>query len=521
VRVWRSRHLVAFLPIVIAISGVTAAPAAAATPRPDGQRRVCPVPAQPGQVACQAVYQLAAPGPAAPAFVPAAARVPGYGPASLRGAYGLVWDSLHRGTGETVAVVDAYADPRVASDLGAYRAHFGLGSCTTASGCLRILNQNGKAAPLPRVSIGWGVEESLDLDMVSAICPRCHLLLVESDSPTNASLGRAEMTAVAKGARFVSNSWSGNESSGQWVSNHYFNHPGDAIVFASGDTGYGTVYPADLPFVTSVGGTTLSRRASAGRPWTETAWGSAHPAVTGGTGSGCSRFTAKPSWQRAPVDISPGGCADRTENDVSAVANPATGVAVYDTYKTHGTWAELGGTSAAAPIVAAVYALAGNPAPRSYPASYPYQHPARRFHDITAGVNGTCPAGSSYLCHAGRGFDAPTGLGTPSGTGGFSSAGTDPVTLADPGGKSVTAGSTVSLAITGLDTRSGVKALAWSATGLPSGLSIAARPGSTSGLITGTVAGTIPSGTVFAVTVTAADRVTRARGTTRFILTVH
>lgn len=515
-RAWRSRHLMASLPIIVAVS-VAAVPAAAATPQAAGQRRVCPVPAQPGQVACQAVYQLAAPGPAAPAFVPAAAPVPGYGPASLRSAYGLTWDSLHRGAGETVAVVDAYADPRIASDLAVYRAHFGLGPCTTASGCLRILNQSGKARPLPPASTGWGVEQSLDLEMVSAICPRCRLLLVEARSPTNASLGRAEMTAVARGARFVSNSWSGSESPGQWVNNHYFNHPGDAIVFASGDNGYGTVYPADLPFVTSVGGTTLRHRASGGRPWTETAWGSTTPAVTGGTGSGCSKYTAKPSWQRAPVDT----CPRRTENDVSAVADPATGVAVYDTFRTHGTWAELGGTSAAAPIITAVYALAGNPAPRSYPAAYPYQHAARWLHDVTAGVNGTCPAASSYLCHALAGYDAPTGLGTPSGTGGFSAAGTDPVTLVDPGGQAVSAGSRVSIPITALDTRPGVRALAWSAAGLPFGLSIAARPGSADGLITGTMAATVPPGTTFSVVITATDRVTRAQASTRLIITVR
>jgi hypothetical protein len=305
--------------------------------------------------------------------------VPGYGPASLRGAYGLTRDALHRGQGETVAVVDAYSDPKVASDLAAYRAHFGLGPCALSSGCLRILNQSGKAGPLPRGNVGWG----------------------------------------------------GDEAPGQRVNNHYFNHPGDAIVFASGDSGYGTMYPADLPFVTSVGGTTVRRRASGGRPWTESAWGSADPEVTGGTGSGCSKFTAKPSWQHA-VDIGPGGCPDRTENDVSAVANPATGVAVYDTWKTHGTWAGLGSTSAAAPIITGVYALAGTPAPRSYPAPYLYQHQARWFHDITAGLNGTCPVGSSYLCHSLPGYDAPTGLGTPSGTYAFSSAGTDPVTLLDP-----------------------------------------------------------------------------------------
>ncbi len=543
-RAWRNRHLVAFLSFVIAGAGlagisVAAAPAAAAAPAggrtaqpgvaavaraaaalPDDERRVCPLPAQPGQLACQAVYQLAGSQAGARAFVPDIGTVPGYGPASLRSAYGLAAASASKGRGRTVAIVDAYADPHAASDLAAYRSHFGLGACTTASGCLRIINQHGKARPLPRANTGWAVEESLDLDMVSAICPLCHLVLVESNSPTNTSLGEAEDAAVAAGAKFVSNSWSGTEARGQWVYNHYFNHPGDAIVFAAGDSGYGTVYPADLQFVTAVGGTTLRHVPSAGRAWTETAWGSADRASTGGTGSGCSPYTAKPSWQREAVDIAPGGCPNRTENDVAAVANPATGVAVYDTYKTQGTWAQLGGTSAAAPIITGVFALAGTPAPRTYPASYLYQHPAH-FHDVTAGVDGTCPAGSAYLCQAEVGYDGPTGLGTPAGAYGFSRAGTKPVTLVDPGTKTVPAGAAYSLAIIGLDSRAKVRSLAYSAAGLPPGLSIAAVTGSTHAAITGTVTASIPPGTVYSVVITARDRVTKAAGVTRFTITVN
>jgi hypothetical protein len=539
VRAWRNRHLVAFLSLVITSIGVAAAPAAAAAPvggraagtpaltvtraaaaLPSDERRVCPQPTRPGQLECQAVYQLAGSQPSAKAFVPDVSTAPGYGPASLQSAYGLTGAAARKGTGKLVAVVDAYSDPHAASDLAAYRKHFNLPACTTASGCLRIVNQNGKSKPLPKANTGWAVEESLDLDMVSASCPRCRLLLVESNAPTNASLGRAENAAIAAGARFVSNSWSGTESRGQWVNNHYFNHPGDAIVFASGDSGYGTVYPADLQFVTAVGGTTLRHRASGGRAWTETAWGSTDPAASGGTGSGCSPLTAKPSWQLEPVDISAAGCPNRTENDVSAVADPATGVAVYDTYQTHGTWAELGGTSAAAPLITGIYALAGYPAPRTYPASYAYQHPAHIF-DVTSGVNGVCPATSAYLCHAEPGYDGPTGLGTPDGTYEFSSQGTKPVTLVDPGSKTAAAGAAFSLAIIGLDARPKVQSLTYTATGLPSGLSIRATGGTTHGLIKGTVSAGITSGTVFSVVITATDRVTKARGVTRFTITVN
>jgi hypothetical protein len=205
---------------------------------------------------------------------------------------------------------------------------------------------------------------------------------------------------------------------------------------------------------------------------------------------------------------------------MSAVANPATGVAVYDTYQTHGTWAQLGGTSAAAPIITGIYALAGDPAPRTYPASYPYQHPAHIF-DITSGVTGVCPTTSAYLCHAEVGYDGPTGLGTPDGTYEFSSTGTNPVSLVDPGAKTVPVGAPFSLAIIGLDARPKVRSLIYTATGLPSGLSVRAVAGTTHGTITGTVAATIPAGTVFSVVVTGTDRVTKARGVTRFTITVN
>jgi hypothetical protein len=498
-----------------------AATAGAASQLPADERRVCAVSARPGQMECQSVFRLAGRRKAgAPAFVSAAGPVPGLSPAGLRAAYGLTRDSVRKGRDETVAIVDAFRDPAAARDLASYRSHFRLGSCKTSSGCLRIVNQTGKPGPLPAAKAGWAVEESLDLDMVSAICPRCHLLLVEARSSSTPSLGTGEQAAVDLGARFVSNSWSGSEFPGQWADNHYFNHPGDAIVFASGDSGYGPVYPADLQYVTAVGGTTLRHTPSGTRPWTETAWGSTNPAVTGGTGSGCSAQTAKPSWQRKPVDIAANGCATRTENDVAAVGNPATGVAVYDTYRTHGTWLELGGTSAATPIIAGVYALAGYPARGSYPASYLYQHPAR-FHDVKSGVNGVCPVARSYLCHGKNGYDGPTGLGTPNGSYGFSDHGTDPVTLVDPGAKTATAGATFSVQITGLDRRSAAKSLFYTATGLPAGLSVARVGDTTKGMISGTVLATIPSGTIFDVAVTATDAATHASGVTRFTIRVN
>ena len=497
-----------------AVSRSVTAPAARA---PAGERRVCPPPG-PDKAECQAVYQLAAgAGPDALAFAASVSPVGGFGPTGLREAYNLTHDSLVRGRHETVAIVDAFKDPDAAVDLAAYRSHFHLGHCTTASGCLRIVNQDGRSGPLPSASSDWAVEQSLDLDMISAICPHCHILLVEARSSSNGSLGRAEDTAVRLGARFVSNSWSSTEMPGQSAFNHFFNHPGDAIVVASGDSGFGTSYPADLQYVTSVGGTDLTHRRSGTRAWTETVWGSAGKGAEG-TGSGCSTRTAKPSWQQAAVDTGPGGCPDRTENDVAAVADPATGVAIYDTYKTRGTWALVGGTSAASPIITATYALAGKPARRSYPSSYLYQHPGH-FHDVTSGADGVCPAASRYLCQARKGYDGPTGVGTPLGVAGFSRHGTNPVTVVDPGTQRPAHGA-FRLTIKGLDTRASARSLAWSVTGLPPALSLRKVSGSTNALLTGTLATSIAKGTTYRIVVTATDRRSHRSAAARFSITV-
>ncbi|MYV95191.1 peptidase S8, partial [Streptomyces sp. SID1034] len=181
----------------------------------------------------------------------------------------------------------------------------------------------------------------------------------------------------------------------------YFNHPGVAITVSSGDGGYGTEYPAASRYVTAVGGTSL-KTASNSRGWTDTVWS--------GAGSGCSAYDAKPSWQKDT------GCAKRTVADVSAVADPATGVAVYDTYGGDPGWEVFGGTSASSPLIAAVYALAGVPSSGSTPASFPYAHTGS-LNDVTSGSNGSCSP--AYLCKGGSGYDGPSGLGTPNGTAAF------------------------------------------------------------------------------------------------------
>jgi subtilase family serine protease len=357
--------------------------------------RSCAATARAGFASCLALRRTDVMSVAAAAGVTPAAAPAGFGPADLRSAYALP----SGGAGVTVAIVDAFDNPNVASDLATYRSTFGLPAAH-----FRKVNQAGQASPLPATDVGWGEEMSLDVDMVSAICPNCSILLVEANSNSLANLGASVSEAVALGAKFVSNSYGGGESSGETTSDtRFYRHAGVAITASSGDSGFGVQYPAASQFVTAVGGTSLVRASNA-RGWSETAWS--------GAGSGCSAFEAKPSFQ-AGVTTS---CTRRAEADVSAVADPNTGVAVADTFGTGGTFFVFGGTSVAAPIIASVYALAGTPAAASFPNAFPYAHTAS-LNDVTSGSNS---AGCrTVLCRAGKGWDGPTGLGTPKGTGAF------------------------------------------------------------------------------------------------------
>jgi Ricin-type beta-trefoil lectin domain/Putative Ig domain len=485
---------------------------------PAGVRQVCPTPSHPGQMTCMALARTNAKSHigVVPNITPQ-----GYSPSSLQNAYNLTSAASSAGSGETVAVVDAYNDPNAAADLAVYRAQYGLPACnlTTGAGCVTVVYQNGAASPPPTDPTGgWEVEESIDLDMVSAICPACHILLVEANSPSLSDLGTAENYAAAH-ASFVSNSWgSGFEFTGESAYDGlYFDHPGVAVTFAAGDfvgvnVGYGVQYPAASQFVTSVGGTTL-QGASPTTRGTETAWN--------GTGSGCAVAEAKPSWQAA-IDGSrgsgawdPNGCLNRTDNDVAAVADPNTPVAVYDTYPQTGPgagapgWNGVGGTSVATPIITSVYALAGNPTPNTYPSSYPYKATSG-LNDVKSGSNGTCESNRPYLCHGETGYDGPTGLGTPNGTAAFkNAASTDIVSVTDPGTQDFVPGMSANLPMQALD--SAGQGLTYSATGLPGGLSI-----SSSGLISGTVANSPGTHTV---QVTATDT-SGATGTVKFNIVV-
>jgi subtilase family serine protease len=328
----------------------------------------------------------------------------GWHPADLQSAYKLT--GAPSGT-PTIAIVDAYDDPNAESDLAAYRHQFGLTDCTTQNGCFKKVNQSGVQGSYPAADRGWAEEISLDLDMVSAACPTCHILLVEASSNSFTNLMAAvDRAAATPGVVAVSNSYGGNEFSGETTYDSHFNHPGLAITVSSGDSGYGTEYPAASRYVTATGGTSLSTASNA-RGWTETAWS--------GAGSGCSAYEAKPSWQHD------GTCTGRTIADVSSVADPNTGVTVYDTYGGDPGWMVFGGTSAAAPFIAGVYAVGGSKGATTA-SSWPYAATGSLF-DVVGGTNGRCTRGKNttgaYLCAAGTGYDGPTGLGTPNGATAF------------------------------------------------------------------------------------------------------
>ncbi|MGH3407771.1 MAG: carboxypeptidase regulatory-like domain-containing protein [Streptosporangiaceae bacterium] len=316
-------------------------------------------------------------------------------PADIQSAYKLPT----AGGGQTVAVVDAYGDSHAESDLATFRSHYGLPPCTTANGCFTKVNQTG-GTTYPGDDPGWALETSLDLDAVSSACPACNILLVEGNSPAFGDLGTAVDEAVSLGAKFVSNSYGlSPEDNGELSYDHFYNDPGVAVTVSSGDIGNATSWPSTDPDVVAAGGTTLTKNASVPRGWTETAWSSG--------GSGCSPYEPRPDYQLGITT----DCTMRAAVDIAADADPASGLATYDTLGQSG-WLQVGGTSLASPLIASMYALAGTPVPGTYPVTYPYHAPSQDLFDITQGSNGSC---GNLLCSAGPGWDGPTGLGTPDG----------------------------------------------------------------------------------------------------------
>jgi hypothetical protein len=352
-------------------------------------RRAC-APAR-GKLACEAHVVVDAVGAVKPFSTPS-----GFGPPDLQSAYALTGIAAPAVT-PTIAIAVAYDDSHAESDLAVYRAQYGLPACSNANGCLSKVNQEGAAAPLPAAppsADDWTLEDSLDLDLASAICPSCKLLLVEADDDVGTGLSVSVNTAATLGASVIVAPWGGTETSSDPATNAaYFVHPGIAIFAAAGDNGNLVEFPASSPNVVAVGGTTLEKSNTLPRGWTEAAWSQG--------GSGCSQYELKPSWQ---TDT---GCPFRTTVDVAAVADPNTALAIYDS--TSGGWSEVGGTDAAATIVASIYALTGH---ASATPALAYAN-ASAFYDVTSGNTGTCTP--AYLCTAGAGYDGPTGIGTPNG----------------------------------------------------------------------------------------------------------
>jgi len=349
----------------------------------------------------------------------------GYCAIDLQDAYNL--PSLTKGVGAVVAIVDAYNYPHANADLAIYRKTMGLRACDTKTKCLRIVNQNGNPSPLPGApppSQDWRGEQSLDLDMVSAICPNCKIILVEANNNNTKSLYTGVKTAGHIGAKYIGNSWGGPESGGD---NPIFRQAGVVITAAAGDNGGGGLYggpsqPCTYTYVVCVGGTYLVRTHNK-RGWSEDVWNDFTVNLCGGpcgaTGSGCSTVIAKPSWQNDT------GCRTRSAADVSADASLRTPVIVYNSEEQcspPNCWFLFGGTSASTQIIAAAFALAGN-ASKLTGAAHIWIHHKGNINDVIKGNNidphlgVNCASRVKYICHARAGFDGPTGWGTPYGVG--------------------------------------------------------------------------------------------------------
>lgn len=385
-------------------TGLDSLPSAASAHMPTIAKSHLPVcvPGNPGEsVGCHARVVVDGKGSPVTTGTPS-----GFGPSAFHSAYESQTTVIGN---QIIAIVDAYDNPNILSDLNTYSAQYGIpilpacvgGVASSSTPCFQKINQTG-GTKYPPVNAGWALEIALDVETAHAMCQNCSILLVEAKSASIADLMTAVDQALASGATVVSNSYGSSEFSGETAYDNHFNKKGVAFTFSSGDSGYGAQYPASSQYVTAVGGTSL-RLNSNGTYQSETAWS--------GAGSGCSLYEMKPSWQ---TDL---GCSNRTVADISAVADPNTGAAVYDSVRYNGKsgWFKVGGTSLAAPLVAGMYALAGTVPSTVFGNSLPYSSIASNLHDIISGSNGSC--GGSYLCTAVAGYDGPTGLGSPNGLG--------------------------------------------------------------------------------------------------------
>ena len=323
----------------------------------------------------------------------------GWAPIDLQTRYNL---PITRGSGQIVAIVDAGDNPNAATDIAEYRSEFGLGTANFYK-----YNQEGQQSNYPSYT-GWSVEIDLDIEMVSASCPLCTIYLVEANSATSGDLDSAEVEAAKLGARIISNSWICYGSNSCVIASDY-SKKGVTYLAASGDDGYNeNGNPESLASVVSVGGTQLSK---SGSTYSETVW---NDAGGGCSSNGGSSGVPKPSWQHDP------SCSYRTDSDVSAEAGCSPGVAEYDSY--NGGWFGVCGTSAASPLIAGVYALAGNAKKQDAGKKLWTLTKQQRKKDLHLVPNGSDSSCGSYLCGDGRYkkyYSGPSGWGTPKGIGAF------------------------------------------------------------------------------------------------------
>ncbi|HME03512.1 MAG TPA: PKD domain-containing protein [Solirubrobacteraceae bacterium] len=470
--------------MTILTSSLIAVPAAAAgQPAPPGRiryaqiRPVCPPPT-PGHATCTALARI----PVAASIAAQVGALPytqndgasesgptgGLTPTQLARAY--EYDPASGGTGQTVAIVVAYDDPKIEEDLATFDEHYELPPCTTENGCLKKVGQEGPELPKADES-GWSGEASLDVETVHSVCSNCKILLVEAKNYGVKNLAASASEAVELGATEVSNSYASPEVKGEggFVEAGY-NHPGVVITAGAGDYGYDNwdyvpegleapekpSMPASLPTVVAVGGTSLELNANGTRE-SESVWNDNGPPsrkdveLPAATGGGCSTLFTAPLWQQEAPGWANTGCKTmRLVADISAVADPLTGFAVYDSYNCGAIceksglgkgWVTLGGTSLSTPFVTGLYALAGGSGGVPYPALTLYGHIGQELslYDVTQGGNGYCDdeaaaacgepkaneehgkidCEGTTACDAAPGFDGPSGVGAPHGLGAF------------------------------------------------------------------------------------------------------
>jgi subtilase family serine protease len=437
----RARKIVlatTFSATALAAAALTAPAASSAAPTVTEwvAKPVCAT-ARPGHASCDAMRLVAIQVPAATAGADrerAAAVLPGfatgpgggYTPGDIAKAYGV---NPGAATSQVVAIVDAFADPDVLSELNTFNDQYGLQPETTTS--FKEVNQNGLATPLPTADAGWAAEIALDVQSVRGLCHKCKIVLVEANSNSFDDLATAVNTAATTmNATIISNSYGGNESGSGFTPTDAakYDHPGVAILASTGDDGwYGwdkinpthsgtgqqmSQVPASLNTVVGVAGTSLYLNSDATRAG-ETVWNSNGPHDydgwslhdTGASGGGCSVLFNAQNWQKNVAGYGTLGCATnrRSSTDIAAIADPFTGYDIYLSYN-QGTpkWFTYGGTSLASPVIAALWALAGGPGGVNYPALSLYGHfksdTTKHLYDVTLGGTASCNTSTLASC---------------------------------------------------------------------------------------------------------------------------